>query len=137
MIPNDHFDRLERVERVAHRMDRAFRLPFTSIRLGWDSVIGLVPGIGDTLELAPAAWIVNEAREMGAPTILLGRMAGNIAIDWMVGLLPLVGDILDVGYKANTRNARLLRDWLEHRDRIPEAQPVPFVEPTPAPAAAA
>ncbi|MBR9891638.1 DUF4112 domain-containing protein [bacterium] len=113
MSRRDTFERVERVERYARRLDRAFRLPFTGIRLGWDSIIGLVPGIGDTLALAPAVWIVNEARELGAPKSLVVQMGWNVAVDWAIGLLPLIGDIMDIGYKANMRNAALLRRWAE------------------------
>ncbi len=113
MSRRETFERVERVERLARRLDRAFRLPFTKIRLGWDSILGLVPGVGDTLALAPAAWIVNEARELGAPKSLLVQMGWNVAVDWAIGLLPVIGDIMDVGYKANMRNAALLRRWAE------------------------
>ena len=109
------FQRLDKIDRWARRMDRAYRIPFTPIRFGWDAVFGLVPGIGDTLALAPAIWIVKEAHAMGAPKPLLGQMGANLAVDWLVGLVPLVGDIFDVGYRANTRNAGLLRRWLESR----------------------
>ncbi|WP_353473876.1 DUF4112 domain-containing protein [Salipiger sp. H15] len=109
------FRRLERIEVWARRMDRAYRIPFTGVRFGWDAMLGLVPGIGDTLALAPALWILKEAHGMGAPTPLLGRMGGNLAVDWLVGLVPLVGDIFDIGYRANSRNAALLRRWLEAR----------------------
>lgn len=119
MSAHDPFRRVERVERVARTMDRAFRVPLTGIRIGWDSIIGVVPGIGDTLALAPALWILNEAREMGAPKPLLVQMAGNIGVDWVIGLVPLIGDILDVAYKSNLRNAALLRAWVEDRHRVP------------------
>ncbi len=98
-------------------MDRAFRLPFTRIRLGWDSIIGLVPGVGDTLALAPAFWIVAQAHQAGVPKHTIGKMGVNIGIDWLVGLVPLVGDLLDVGYKANTKNAALMRSWAEAKGR--------------------
>ncbi|MCA0940620.1 DUF4112 domain-containing protein [Salipiger pacificus] len=114
-----HFQRLERIDRWARRMDRAYRIPFTPIRFGWDAVFGLVPGIGDTLALAPAVWIVKEAHDMGAPRALLGQMGVNLAIDWGIGLIPLVGDIFDIGYRANTRNAGMLRRWLESRPAGP------------------
>ena len=117
MSRRDTFERIERVERYARRLDRAFRLPFTKIRLGWDSILGLVPGVGDTLALAPAVWIVNEARNLGAPRSLIVQMAWNVGVDWAIGLLPLIGDIMDIGYKANTRNAALLRKWAEERYR--------------------
>ncbi|MCE0504602.1 DUF4112 domain-containing protein [Roseivivax sp. GX 12232] len=113
---------LARVEAVAHRMDRAFRLPGTRIRLGWDSIVGLIPGIGDTLALAPALYIIAAARRLGAPWPLLLKMSVNLGIDWLIGLVPLAGDLLDVGYKANTRNARALRDFLDRRDEARMAQ---------------
>lgn len=117
------FQRLERIDRWARRMDRAYRIPLTPIRFGWDAVFGLVPGIGDTLALAPALWIVKEAHDMGAPKVLLGQMGANLATDWVVGLIPLVGDIFDIGYRANTRNAGLLRRWLENRHAAPGSGP--------------
>ncbi|MDO6585517.1 DUF4112 domain-containing protein [Salipiger sp. 1_MG-2023] len=118
-IAEDPFRRLERVESVARRMDRAFRLPFTRIRLGWDSIIGLVPGVGDTLALVPSVWILSEAQSMGAPKRLVGQMGVNIGIDCVIGLLPLIGDLLDVGYKSNSKNAALLRTWVESRHAAP------------------
>lgn len=74
MTRAEDFHRLERLERLAHRMDRAFRIPGTKVRFGWDSILGL---------------------------------------------FPLVGDILDVGYKSNTRNAALLRQEIEQRHYLP------------------
>ncbi|MGR3479548.1 DUF4112 domain-containing protein [Salipiger marinus] len=123
MTAAQDFDRLARVERLARRMDRAFRLPFTRIRLGWDAILGLVPGIGDTLALLPAVWILKEAREMGAPNPLLAQMAGNMGVDWLIGLVPFLGDIFDVGFRANLRNTALLRRWLEQQHGKPELRP--------------
>ncbi|QYX58336.1 DUF4112 domain-containing protein [Roseovarius sp. SCSIO 43702] len=105
--------RLERLERIARRMDKAFRVPFTGIRLGWDSILGIVPGIGDTLTTAPAFYIVYEAHRLGASKPLVMRMVSNIGIDWLVGLIPLFGDLLDVGIKSNMRNVQLLRAHME------------------------
>lgn len=104
--------RLDRLDALARRMDRAFRIPFTQKRFGWDSIIGLVPGVGDTLAMAPAVFILREAHNMGASTPVLARMAGNVGFDWVIGLVPLVGDLLDIGVKSNTRNVALLRDHL-------------------------
>ena len=122
-ISQSDLARLDRIDRWARRMDRAYRIPFTPIRFGWDAVLGLVPGVGDTLALAPAVWIVKEARDMGAPAPLLAQMGGNIAVDWIIGLLPLVGDIFDIGYRANTRNAMLLREWAQSRAAAPGSGP--------------
>ena len=105
--------RLRRLERLADRMDRAFRLPGTSIRFGWDSIVGLLPGIGDTAALAPAAWIILEAHRMGLPRYRVAQMVGNAGIDWIVGSIPLVGDIFDVGWKGNLRNVALIRRHME------------------------
>lgn len=74
-----------------------------------DSLLGLVPGIGDVLALAPAGWIIWKARDLGAPKMLQARMAGNTAIDAMIGAIPVVGDLFDMGWKGNLRNVRLLR----------------------------
>lgn len=104
--------RLDRIEALAYRMDRAFRIPFTQRRFGWDSIIGLVPGVGDTLALAPAAYILREAHALGASKPVLARMVGHVGIDWLVGLVPLVGDVFDVAVKSNSRNVALLRDHL-------------------------
>ncbi len=110
--------KLERLERLADRMDAAFRLPGTRIRIGWDSIVGLVPGIGDTLAVLPAAHIVNESRRMGASNTALARMVANVGIDYVIGLVPLLGDIFDVGFKANRRNVAILREELDRRGPV-------------------
>lgn len=107
-MPNPHAARLDRLDRIARRMDRAVRLPIVGVRVGWDSLLGLIPGVGDVLTLGPAGYIVVEAHRMGAPTALKTRMLGNIAIDAAIGAIPLVGDLFDIGWKANTRNVALL-----------------------------
>lgn len=100
---------VERIERTADWLDARFRLPGTDYRFGLDGLIGLVPGLGDAAGLAASAWIVATAREAGAPWGLVARMGLNIAIDAVVGSVPLVGDLFDFGFKANRRNAALLR----------------------------
>lgn len=109
----DRAAELERLERVATLMDTAFRLPLVGVRIGWDSLLGLIPGVGDAAALTPAAWIVWRARGLGAPPSLLVRMGANIAADTIIGAVPIVGDLLDIGIKANRRNVALLRDHLE------------------------
>ncbi|WP_407493308.1 DUF4112 domain-containing protein [Pseudooceanicola sp. MF1-13] len=106
---------LDKVDRIARVMDRAVRIPGTSIRMGLDSIIGWVPGVGDTLTLAPSLYIIELARREGVPGHKLARMLGNIGVDWLIGLVPLIGDIFDIGWKSNTRNAALLRDHIEGR----------------------
>lgn len=108
-----HAARLDHLDRVAHTMDRAVRIPLIGVRVGLDSIMGLVPGIGDLLAVGPAGYILLQAYRMGAPRALVARMGANIGIDAVVGSIPLIGDLFDVGWKANTRNVRLLRNHLE------------------------
>ena len=107
---DDRRARLDRLERLAANLDSRYRIPGTRIRFGWDAILGLVPGIGDVAALGPAGYIWLEAHRMGAPGSVKARMALNTGIDWVVGSIPLVGDLLDVGLKANRRNVALLRD---------------------------
>ncbi|OBY27009.1 DUF4112 domain-containing protein [Leisingera sp. JC1] len=112
-LPNHQQKELQTLERLAQRMDRAFRVPLVGVRVGWDSVAGLVPGIGDVLALGPAGYILYRGYRMGASAPVLARMAANIGIDTLVGSIPLAGDLFDVAWKANTRNTALLRRHLE------------------------
>lgn len=108
---------LEKLQRLAERMDSAFRIPGTGIRVGFDSILGLIPGIGDAAALAPSAWIILESRRLGAPKDLLVRQGVNAGIDVVIGTIPLIGDLFDVGWKGNLRNVALLREHLETRHR--------------------
>jgi hypothetical protein len=107
-------DRIARIDALARLFDTAFAVPGTSIRFGLDALIGLVPGIGDLITTALALYIVSEARALGAPWLLVARMLANVAVDGVVGAVPLFGDVFDVAFRANRRNLALLR---EHLDR--------------------
>ncbi|SEM76622.1 DUF4112 domain-containing protein [Palleronia pelagia] len=109
------FDRLARLERLAARMDTAFGIPGTRYRIGWDTLLGLVPGVGDALALTPAAYIVLESHRMGLPRHKLVRQGVNCAVDFAVGSVPILGDLFDAGFKANRRNVAILREDLERR----------------------
>jgi hypothetical protein len=89
-------------------LDSAVRIPGTGIRFGLDSVIGLIPGIGDLGGAALSGYIVLAAARQGVPISVLTRMLLNLGLDTLVGTVPLLGDVFDVGYKANLRNAALL-----------------------------
>ncbi len=99
---------LLRLRRGADYLDAAFRIPGTRIRLGWDSLLGVIPGAGDLLGATAALWIVAEGILMRAPASVVLRMLWNVAIDALVGAIPLVGDLFDVAWKANLRNVGLL-----------------------------
>jgi hypothetical protein len=93
---------------LARWLDDSLRLPGTKRRIGLDPILGLVPVLGDTLGLLLSCYIVFEARRLGAPRALLGRMLANVAIETLVGSVPLIGDAFDAGWKANLRNVALL-----------------------------
>jgi hypothetical protein len=107
--------RLARLEALAKLLDVAFVLPGTNVRYGIDGLIGLVPVVGDIITTAIALWIVREARALGAPWHLTARMLGNVAVDGVVGIVPVVGDAFDVAFKANMRNIRMLRRWIDRQ----------------------
>jgi hypothetical protein len=109
--------RLARLETMAKLLDIAFILPGTNIRYGIDGIIGLVPVVGDIIATALSLWLVREARALGAPWHITARMLGNVAIQGVVGTVPVAGDAFDVLFRANMRNARLLRRWLERQPR--------------------
>jgi len=109
--------RLARLEMIAKLLDVAFILPGTKIRYGVDGIIGLIPVVGDLIATALSLWVVREARALGAPWHLTARMLGNVAVQGVVGAVPVAGDAFDVLFRANMRNARLLRRWLERQGR--------------------
>jgi Domain of unknown function (DUF4112) len=109
--------RLARFEALAKLLDIAFILPGTKIRYGIDGIIRLVPVVGDLFATAFSLWLVREARALGAPWHITARMLGNVAVDGVVGMVPLAGDAFDVLFRANMRNVRLLRRWLDKQPR--------------------
>lgn len=100
-------------------MDTVFRVPGTDIRFGVDALIGLIPGAGDLAGLAVSLYIVWLAKRIGADAGALARMCGNIAIDALVGAVPLLGDIFDVAFKANVRNVRMIESMLTEQNTPP------------------
>ena len=115
--PRSRRERVARMDALATLLDTAVVLPGTNIRFGLDALIGLVPGIGDTITTAMSLWIVHEAHQLGAPSHVIARMLGNVALDSVVGAVPLIGDAFDVMWRSNRRNMRLLQEWLDREDR--------------------
>ena len=109
-------DRIARIDALATLLDTAFVIPGTQVRFGLDALIGLIPGIGDAITTVMALFIVSEARALGAPPWLIARMVANVAFDGLVGAVPLVGDAFDVAFRANRRNMKLLRDYLDRAE---------------------
>jgi hypothetical protein len=109
--------RLARLDAVAKLLDIAFILPGTNIRYGIDGIIGLIPVIGDIIATALSLWLVREARALGAPWYVTARMLGNVAVQGVIGTVPVAGDAFDVLFRANMRNVRLLRRWMDKQPR--------------------
>jgi hypothetical protein len=106
---------LRRIEKLAHLFDAQFALPGSRMRIGWDGLIGLIPGVGDTLTLLPQLYFLFEAfrLKLGATTML--KMLLNVLIDWLVGTIPVLGDVFDVAFKSNLRNAKLMAEAIRQK----------------------
>jgi hypothetical protein len=102
----------ERLVQLVWLLDDAFRIPGTQRRIGLDALLGLLPGGGDVVGAAVSGWIVVESARLGASPRVLARMLGNVALDALVGVVPLLGDLFDFGWKANRRNLTLLERHL-------------------------
>ncbi len=103
---------LERLDRLATLLDNSIRIPGTGIYIGLDGLVGLIPGFGDALMLLTSLYIVLRALMLGAPLSIVLQMLINVALDFVVGSVPVLGDIFDIAFKANIRNVDLLRNWL-------------------------
>ncbi|MBM1142651.1 DUF4112 domain-containing protein [Alcanivorax sp. ZXX171] len=100
---------LNRLDRFSRFTDSSLRIPFTRFELGAEAIIGLLPGVGDLAGLVLSGYVLVEAQRAGASGATKRRMVRNMLIDFVGGLVPVVGDAFDAIYKANTRNTRLLR----------------------------
>ncbi len=103
----------KRVEAMEMLLERSFRVPGTNMPVGLDSLIGLVPVLGDIVTTALGAYMVWEARNLGLPKWKLVRMGANVAFDSVIGLVPLVGDAADFVFRSNTRNLRIIKKHLD------------------------
>jgi hypothetical protein len=99
---------MEALRTLKNTLDEAFRVPGTNVRFGWDAIVGVVPWVGDVVTALMACVIVMQAYHMGVPKVVQLRMLLNVAIDLVVGAVPLFGDIADVFWKSNSKNFALL-----------------------------
>jgi hypothetical protein len=103
---------------LAELLDQRFRIPGTSIRIGLDPIIGLIPGIGDTLANLAGSAILFIGAQFNLPKVVLLRMALNIALNTLLGAIPFVGDLFSIWFRSNVRNVQLLERYAgEHRQR--------------------
>lgn len=111
-------DEIARLEWLADLLDSRFRIPGTQIRFGLDPLVGLVPVAGDFIGLLVSLYIVVELADLGLPLFTKLRMLTNILLDFFIGSIPLVGDVLDVAIRVNRKNLALARRALERRGRL-------------------
>jgi len=105
--------------RIANRLDAAFPIPGTRFRIGWDSLAGLMPGVGDVIMATPLFYYLYVVYKLNLGWSLALKIVFNQLIDILIGTVPLLGDLLDVVFKANIRSARLLIVALDARvDRL-------------------
>lgn len=109
-LPQD----LVALRRFAFLMDQAFPIPGTNVRVGFDAVLGLIPGIGDVIGGVLSTWIIAGALRHRVPSPIIARMVINVAIDLLFGAVPVAGDVFDFLFEENMKNMRLLE---KHRDR--------------------
>ena len=113
---------LDRLDMLATVFDTAFILPGTNVRFGVESLLRLVPGIGDAIASVLSCYLLYEASRLGVPRLLIARMAANVALEGFVGAVPLAGDAFDVFFRANRRNVALLRAVISPAPAIADTQ---------------
>jgi hypothetical protein len=112
MTPPDHQRSVTRVRTLARLLDSAVKIPGTNIRFGADSLVGLIPGLGDMAGAILSGYIVLVATRLGAPASVVTRMLLNVGADTLLGSVPVVGDLFDVAWKSNQKNVALLEQHL-------------------------
>lgn len=117
-------DEFPELAELALLLDSRWRVPGTRFTFGVDAVAGLLPVVGDSAAACISAYIIYKAHRLGAPRSLLMRMAGIVAVDTVVGSVPVLGSVFDVFFKANNLNVRMLRRHLAERGKsLPAAPP--------------
>ena len=102
-----------RIEAMEKLLERTLTIPGTRQTVGLDAILGLIPVGGDVVAAAMGAYMIWEARNLGMPKRAMVRMAGNVGFDWLIGLIPGVGDVADFFFRSNTRNLRIIKRHLD------------------------
>jgi hypothetical protein len=103
----------QRIESMEMVRERAFTSTGLRRKIGLDVLLDIIPVVGGTAAAAMGGWLVWEARNLGMSRWHLVRMAGNVALDWLLGLIPFIGAIPDFFFRSNTRNLRIVKRWLD------------------------
>lgn len=119
---NDDFKKVSDVEALARLLDSRFNIPGMNMKFGIDSLIGLIPGIGDLLTAILGLYVIIRSIHLGASVTLILRMLLNLLIDAILGALPFVGDIFDLGFRSNSMNINMLVKHLESKGKKTDAK---------------
>ena len=129
-VPNDpKWLKLQRLRQLSYLWDNSFAIPGTNFRVGLEALIGLLPFGGDILGMAFSTYILLQAAQMGLPKRILMRMVFNVVLDGVAGSVPILGDLFDSTWKANTKNVNLLEAHLRSPQQSRNASKWFFVLP--------
>lgn len=121
----DRLSHLNHIRRLSRLMDTAIRIPGIGFRIGLDPIIGLIPGLGDVVSTGISGYIFYQALRFGLPQPIIRQMLFNVGLEFVVGGIPLVGDLFDAYYKSNIRNLALLEKHLQTTEPdLEEADPL-------------
>ncbi len=112
VLSDDPASRTKRVRVLAKLLDNSIAIPGTGWKIGFDPIVGLIPGIGDLIGAVLSGYIVLEAARADVPAMTLMRMLANVGIDTLLGAIPALGDVFDAAWKSNTKNVALLERHL-------------------------
>ena len=120
----------QRVEAMEKLLERLVVIPGTKRSVGLDVILDVVPVLGDVAAAALGAYIVWEGRNLGMSKWQLSRMAGNVGVDWLLGLIPVIGIVPDFFFRSNSRNLKIIKRHLDKhhpgtRTIDVEARPIP------------
>ena len=110
-------EKLLRLKRLSHNLDEAFTIPGTERKIGIDPIIGLIPGGGDLIGGALSIYIMHAGIRMGVPRSVIIQMFGNIALEFIIGCIPIIGDLFDAMWKSNQRNVKLIEDSIMSEEK--------------------
>jgi len=113
MVGRDAESVRKRIETMEHLLEGLIKIPGTNQKIGLDVILDLIPVGGDAIGALMGAWIVWEARNLGMSKVQLARMSGNVGIDFLLGLVPVVGAIPDFFFRSNTRNLKIIKRHLD------------------------
>ena len=115
----------QRVEALEHLLEGLFTIPGTNRKIGLDVILDLVPVAGDVAGAALGGYMIWEARNLGLSKMQMSRMAGNVGVDFLLGLIPWIGAVPDFLFRSNTRNLKIIRRQLDRRLADIEAVQLP------------